>query len=232
MPNKPLAIVVGAEGNLGPIWADKLKEMGYKVFNMGLPVCDTTDTERLDIVIDGCIKDFGRPSVIVCNSAIDNPPKGEGSLWDNYDKILDVNLKGHFNVLSRILPNHVDRGCVVVMISSIMAHSGADYRRYKDVGLQNFTKPSAYNASKAGLMALAKCITTQYGQFGVRGVSLSFGPVDTGKFDPVFKERILRDIPTGELVTVDDLKASLEFVIKCKSFAGTDCLIDSGLLAW
>lgn len=232
MTNRKTAIITGTSGNLGPIWTEVLESLGMKVYGIDLPGTDISIKQEVDFAVKDCLDKYDRPSIVICNAAIDNPPKGEATLWDNYNNILNVNLKGHFHLLSQLLPGNVKHPCLVVMISSIMAHSGADWRRYADVGLPKFTKPAAYNASKAGLMALSKCITTEYGRYGIRGVSLSFGPVDTGKFDPVFKERILKDIPMGRLVTVDDLKASLIHAINNKSFAGNDCLVDGGLLSW
>lgn len=228
-----VAILTGSSGNLGPVWLETLKEMDYQVFEIDLPLYDITNIGLVKNAIDKCLRDYGKPSVIVCNAAIDNPPAEKSGFWDNYEKIIGVNLVGHLHLLSNLLPGNVAENAVVINIGSIMGHSGADWRRYKDIGLDDFTKPVAYNLSKRALIQLSQSITTEFGRFGIRSVTLSFGPVNTDKMNIKFKTRIAKDIPLGHLVSTDDLKRTLRWAIRTKSLAGSqDVLIDGGLLAW
>lgn len=223
-----VAIITGPTGNLGPVWVETCEEMGMIVDGLGLP--DTDIRTRQDY--QALYADM-RPSLIVCNAAIDNAPGGKSGFWDNYEDILEVNLKGHLHLLSELLPSGVENPFLVVFVGSMLGHSGADWRRYRDIGLQDFTKPIAYGLTKAAFIQAARAITTEYGHLGIRAVCLSFGPVDTGKFNPQFGDRIRRDIPTGRLVGKDDLKAALRFAVECDALAGTqDVFVDGGILAW
>lgn len=232
--NNRVALVTGHSGNLGPIWCKTLMEMGYRVIGLGLPYHNIADKKSVHAFIgdNKLDREENKPSVIVCNAAIDIPPQGESDFFEDYENIINVNLIGHLHLLKELLPDNVEKDCVVINIGSIMGHSGCDWRRYVDVGLNNFTKPVAYNLSKRALIQLSQSITTEYGEQGIRSVTISLGPVDTEKFNPEFKKRILQDIPLRKLVSKEDLQSALRFAIECKSFAGNDVLIDNGLLSW
>lgn len=231
--NDKVAIITGTSGNLGPVWVRTCEELGYKVFPIDIPVYDITEKDMVKYAVEKCLTFHGKPSLVVCNAAIDNAPGGSSDFFDNYERIIDVNLVGHIHLMKALLPDNVADDCLIVNIGSMLGHSGADWRRYRDIGLTNFTKPLAYGLSKAALIQMSRAITTEYGHRGVRGVTLSFGPVDTGKFNPEFGERIKRDIPTGRLVTPDDLAATLKFAIECKALAGTqDVFVEGGILSW
>lgn len=225
-----LAVITGPDGNLGPVWRETCEDMGMLVHGLGMPTFDIRDKQLVQGV-KSILPDL--PSLLVCNAAIDNAPGGASGFWDNYEQIIEVNLKGHLHLLSSLLPYHVDHPCLVIFVGSMLGHSGADWRRYRDIGLKDFTKPIAYGLTKAAFIQAARAITTEYGHLGIRGVCLSFGPVDTGKFNPEFGERIKKDIPLGRLVQKADLKAALKFAIECDALAGTqDVFVDGGILSW
>ena len=74
MIETPLAVVTGGSGQLGPIWCETLREMGYRIFNIDLPMFDVSDRDRMQYAAGRCIAVHGVPKVIVLNAAIDSPP--------------------------------------------------------------------------------------------------------------------------------------------------------------
>jgi len=233
LPNRigyssPLAVVTGGSGNLGPVWIDTLRGMGYRVHNIDLPQFDVSDRERMQYAANRCIAVHGVPSVIVLNAAIDAPPGSMATFHGNLDRIIDVNLKGAAWTVEAFLPAMIKEGRgVIVGISSIQAHAGSDWRNYEGT----FEKPCGYGMSKAALEQYARSLTVQYGRYGIRACCIGFGCYDSGKVDPVFSEKYLKNVPTGKLVSEQSARAALTFALTCPEFAGQACIIDGGYLS-
>ncbi len=216
------AFVTGKTGLLAPIWKETLEGMGYDVMMYGLPEDDVTDKEKLNKLAETYT-----PDVIVNNAAIDNSPDSKASFFGNCDKILEVNLIGAVNVCNAFIPKMKENGGVIVNIGSIMGYGGADYRNYED-----FDKPIGYNLSKWGLRGLTKSIAVQYGRHNIRSVTISFGPYDGGKLDPVFLSKFIHNVPLKRTVSRCSLEVTLKYAIACQELTGQDWRIDGGLGSW
>jgi NAD(P)-dependent dehydrogenase (short-subunit alcohol dehydrogenase family) len=118
-------------------------------------------------------------------------------------------------------------GGVIVNIGSIMGNIGADWRNYPE----GFEKPVAYNLSKAALVQMSRSITTQYGRYNVRGVTISFGPFDSGLTEE-FKEKFLKNVPLGRPISEESIRTSLLYAICCPELAGQQVLVDGGYTSW
>lgn len=227
--NSPLAVVTGPEGQLGPIWCHTLKDMGFRVHGIGLPLHDVSDRERVQYAAERTLRVHGVPAVIVLNAAIDNPPGSAATFHGNLEQIVKVNLLGACNVVEAFIPEMIKAGGgVIIGISSIQARVGADWRNYEG----DFEKPVGYNVSKAGLEQYARSLTVQYGRFGIRACCIGFAAFDGGKLDPVFLEKYLKNVPLGRPVSVASVKAALKFAVECPEFAGQTALVDGGYTAW
>ncbi len=222
---KKIAVLTGASGLLGPIWKHELNRMGYIVYSIGLPQFNVADILDVKRARDLCIRKVGVPEVIVNNAACDpKPSEGGGKFW-NYEQIIDVNLKGALNICKEFIP-HMKSG-VVVNIGSIMGNMGADWRNYPE----GFEKAVGYNVSKAALVQLSRSICTQYGRKGLRSVTISFGPYDSG-LNEEFKGKFLRNVPLGRTISEQSFRSSLRYAIECPEISGQQIIIDGGLLAW
>lgn len=226
------ALLVGYQGKLGPIWNETLQEAGAEVYGYGEPEVNFWGIAGGDInyVLDERLWDIRRqlraPDIIVYNAAIDTPPTvTDARFFTDWHKTLFVNLVAPGYIIDFFVPNMIERGKgVIVLIGSIMGHRAADWTNY----VPPFEKPVGYNCSKAGLRHLAPCLTRQYGHKGIRAVSISFGPVDTGKLSPEFLEKIKPKIPMRRPVSVTSLKQALLNACCCEDLAGTDVLVDGG----
>jgi NAD(P)-dependent dehydrogenase (short-subunit alcohol dehydrogenase family) len=218
------AIVTGASGNLGPVWVETLRGMGYFVHRFDLPERDITDEA---LMLDAAYW-LAPQDVIVLNAAIDNPPGSEATFHGNLERIIAVNLIGACNVVEAFLPKMIDNGGgVIIGISSIQAHVGADWRNYQE----GFEKPCGYNISKAGLEQYMRSQTCQSGRFGIRACCIGFGAYDSGKLDPVFLEKYLKNVPLGRPVSRQSAKAALRFAVECPEFAGQTVMVEGGYLS-
>lgn len=219
------AVVVGSAGNLGPVWVETLQKLGIDIlWEIDLPLWDVRNN-NLGHSIEQYSSVYGVPDILLCNQAIDNPPGTDCNFWSNMDEIINVNLLGTMRVCKHFIPLMIENGGgLIVNVGSIQGRIGADWRNYPE----GFEKPVGYNCSKAALEQLTRSICVQYGRYGIRAVTMAFGPYDNGKFDPVFKEKILKNIPVGRLVQKESLKATLRYVIECPELTGQTVLVDGG----
>lgn len=224
-----LAVVTGGSGNLGPVWIETFRGLGYRVHNLDFPQYDVTDEKRMTYAADRCMAVHGVPAVIVLNAAIDNPPGSVATFHGNIDRIIDVNIKGAVLTIKPFLPAMIKEGRgVIVGIVSIMGRIGADWRTYPE----GFEKPCSYGMSKAALEQYARSLTVQYGRYGIRACCIGFGCYDSGKVDPVFAEKYLRNVPLGRMVSYESAKAALTFAVTCPEFAGQTAMVEGGFLSW
>jgi NAD(P)-dependent dehydrogenase (short-subunit alcohol dehydrogenase family) len=195
---------------------------------LDLPAYDVSNKTNVNDFRDYVIGNGGEPTIVVNSAAIDNPPGSDATFWGNLKTILDVNIRGCANVAEAFIPTmRAKGGGVIVNIGSIMGNIGADWRNYPE----GFEKPVAYNLSKAALVQMSRSITTQYGRYNVRGVTISFGPFDSGLTEE-FKEKFLKNVPLGRPISEESIRASLLYAVCCPELAGQQVLVDGGYTAW
>jgi NAD(P)-dependent dehydrogenase (short-subunit alcohol dehydrogenase family) len=202
--------------------------MGFFVYGIDLPRSDITNRNQIANRKRECLERYGPPEVIVLNAAIDNPPGSEASFHGNLERIIDVNLIGACNVVESFLHPMIENGGgVIVGISSIMGHVGADWRNYPP----GWEKPVGYNLSKAALEQYARSLMVQYGRFDIRACCIGFGPYDGGKLDKEFIGKFLKNVPLGRPVSKESAKAALRFAVECPEFAGQTLMVEGGYLS-
>lgn len=221
-----LAVLTGISGNLGPIWSDILREHGAQLFPIDLPITDITDKEAVQIAQKICFERYGMPNILICNAAIDNVPGNlSNSIFDNWDRIIDVNLTGTKNVIEAFIGNmtYNKPPSNIIVIGSIFGNVAADYRNY-DEG----DKPAAYGAAKAGLMNLVKNIAVRYAYKGVLCNMLSFSAFDSGQHEPEFQKRFLSNVPIGRMWIKEDVINIFLAMATNTYMTGQQVLIDGG----
>jgi len=233
-----VALLIGHEGNLGPIWKETLENAGAKVWTWGLPQVDFIKMKSEDFYLDPEVyydQPDIFPDIIVCNAAIDLSPSMKSvRFMTDFEQIIQVNLTVHACIIDSFVSRMISKwrrtssNSVIVLIGSIQGYVGADWRNY-DGG---FEKPVAYNCSKAALQQLARSITVQYGRYGIRAVCPGFGPVETPKLSQEFRDKISPKIPMGRFVSKRSLQQTLLYACCCEDLAGEDWLVDGGYTKW
>ena len=120
---------------------------------------DVADEPQVDVMVQDLVARFGGIDVLVCNSGIgtsDSPDRVAEILAADWDRVLDVNLKGAMLPSKHALPvmRRRNKGSIV-FISSIR-------------GLLGNPSLASYCASKGGEVLLAKQMATDYAKDGVR----------------------------------------------------------------
>jgi NAD(P)-dependent dehydrogenase (short-subunit alcohol dehydrogenase family) len=99
-----------------------------------------------------------------------------------WDRVIDVNLKGSFLVSRHVLPAMLEAGGgSVVHVASVE-------------GLEGFEGGSAYNASKGGVVLLTRNMAIDYGRRGIRVNAICPGFIETPLFGDVFEQPGMQEI--------------------------------------
>jgi NAD(P)-dependent dehydrogenase (short-subunit alcohol dehydrogenase family) len=228
-----LAVVTGALGNLGPVWASALADAGMRVVGLdvraadGVEVADVTDRAALTAVLER----VGTPRVLVNNAGIDQPPDSGAAAGsdDDFLRVLDVNTRGTF-VASQVFGAAMQRagGGSIVNIGSLYASISPIPAFYDH--LPEFVKPPAYGASKAGVVQLTKWLARHLAP--VRVNALSPGGVRGGQ-DDEFLRKYTERVPLGRMAEPQDLVGPLLFLASDASryVTGHELRVDGGFLA-
>ncbi len=224
LTGKTAVVTGGTKGNLGPVWSETLKQAGAKVTELDLPDFDVTKDK-----IESACSWLKQVDILVNNAGIDNPPQPGASFFGNFSKIMEVNIEGAARMAEQVIPGMIKAGGgVIINIGSIQGNIGADWRNYPE----GFDKPVGYNCSKAALVQLSRSITTQFGRYGVRSVTISFAAYDGGKYNKEFMDKFLKNVPLGRPISKKSVQTALLFACCCPELAGQQVLVDGGYCAF
>lgn len=172
---KKVAVITGCNRGAGEGIRNQLLKNGYYVYGINRTktenieqinsykefICDVSDGQKVEEV---CKNIRGRIDLLVLNAGIRRFGKiSELSLQD-FSYSIDVNLKGPFYVVSKLLEQVKEAKGMIVFIGS---HAG----RYP------FGMGAAYCSSKRGVEALAECLMEEVRREGVKVVHLSLGAI-------------------------------------------------------
>lgn len=245
MTDRPLdgqtAVVTGALGQLGPVWARALAGAGARVAGVDIHEDGATELERdiaevggeyehhvgdvgeraqLDRVRDEVLERWGAPGVLVCSAGIDQPPDAASATrtidaipTEDFSRTLSINLVGTFHAIQAFGPAMVEAGRgSIVTIGSVYAGQAPDPSLYDHLEVDPpFLKPPAYGASKAGVVNLTRYFARLWGRAGVRVNTLSPGGVRAGQDDEFLRKYCAR-VPLGRMAEPDDLVGPLLFL--------------------
>lgn len=145
---------------------------------------------------------------------------------DDWQRDVDLCLKGTFLCTQAVLPGMLERGGgAIVNVASVNA--------FVHVGNE------AYSAAKAGVLSLTRSIAVRYGPRGVRCNAVAPGTVRTESWDarsrrdPAVLERVAGWYPLGRVGTPDDIAAAVLFLASDEAawITGAALPVDGGLLA-
>ena len=138
----------------------------------------------------------------------------------NWDRMMDVNLKGVFLLTQALLPAMiVERWGRIICLSSVVAEKG-------EVGA------IAYGTSKAGLSGFSRGLAKEYGRFNITSNVFQLGFFEAGlgaKLPEEKRARIVERIPSRRFGATRDIAAAIEFVMRCDYVNGSTITIDGAL---
>lgn len=185
---RPVAVVTGGARGIGEAIAEALIEAGYRTAVVdvnakaiaraeesqpardGLMVplqLSITDRPAVEQAMRTLAAEHGPIQVLVNNAGMTLPATFLDETDENWDRVVDVNLKGTF-VMSQVVARQMveARFGAIVNISSISAH-----------GVR--TGPPSYAAAKAGVEGLSRLMSVQLGPLGIRVNTVVVGTTAT-----------------------------------------------------
>ena len=187
--------------------------------HLGL-VADVTDKASCEAAAAAVLKAFGRIDVLVNNAGITQPVKTLEITGADYDRILDVSLRGTLYMSQAVLPAmRQHRSGSIVCISSVSAQRGGGI----------FGGPH-YSAAKAGVLGLARAMAREFGADNIRVNCITPGLIETditaGKLSDEKKAEIAESIPLARLGRPADVAGACVFLASDLSAYCTGITLD------
>ncbi|VWX55604.1 Uncharacterized short-chain type dehydrogenase/reductase y4mP [Burkholderiales bacterium 8X] len=183
-------------------------------------VADVTDKAACEAAAADVLRRFGRIDVLVNNAGITQPVKTLEITGADYDRILDVSLRGTLYMSQAAIPAmRAQQSGSIVCISSVSAQRGGGI----------FGGPH-YSAAKAGVLGLARAMAREFGAEGIRINCITPGLIETditaGKLSDEKKAEINATIPLARLGRADDVAGACVFLASTLSSYCTGITLD------
>lgn len=185
--------------------ASTLREKGYQAASFAV---DVADEEQVRQMVEFTVEKFGRLDFAYNNAGIQSPITNTTDLaLDEYEKVMDTNLKGVFLCMKYELRQIVkqNEGGKIVNCSSMG-------------GLVGLPGRSAYHASKHGVLGMTKSTALEYANRGINVNAVCPGVIHTPMVDRMMEtekramDEYIRDIPEGRLAESDEIADSVLFL--------------------
>lgn len=165
--------------------------------------CSVNDSESVKVMIDEIIKKFGRIDILVNNAGITKDGFMLRMTDEDFDRVIDVNLKGTFNCTKYVSKYMLkQKSGKIINISSVVGLSG-------NAGQVN------YSASKAGIIGITKSAAKELSSRGITVNAVAPGYVDTDMTKVLsdnIRNEILKNIPLQRMGNVEDISNCVAFL--------------------
>ncbi len=165
--------------------------------------CSVNDSESVKVMIDEIIKEFGRIDILVNNAGITKDGLMLRMTDEDFDRVIDVNLKGTFNCTKYVSKYMLkQKSGKIINISSVVGLSG-------NAGQVN------YSASKAGIIGITKSAAKELSSRGITVNAVAPGYVDTDMTKVLsdnIRNEILKNIPLQRMGNVEDISNCVAFL--------------------
>jgi 3-oxoacyl-[acyl-carrier protein] reductase len=166
--------------------------------------CDITKSSEVNGMVDQVRKRFGRIDILVNNAGIIRRGTIETVTEEDWDRVIEVNLKGTFNCCKAVVGIMKLQGYgKIINVSSIAGKMG------------DITSAPGYGPSKAGIDALTKTLARQLAQYGINVNAVSPHAIETemsAQWSEERRKEIVASIPLGRLGKPEDVAEAVLFL--------------------
>ena len=209
------AVVTGGGSGIGQAVAARLTKDGMKVATIDLNpsdhdaafIADVTDRAQVDEALTAIRKQFGPVTVLVNAAGLDSFKRFTDITFDDWQRVIDVNLNGIFHCVQAVLPDMIEAGWGrIINISSSSTHSGQPFM-------------AAYVAAKSAVNGLTKSLALEYGPKGITVYAVPPGFIDTPMLRTAESRGFLGDVqqniertPVRRIGKPEDISAACAFL--------------------
>jgi len=200
--------------------ADEIRRRGVRAVAVAADVRDPAAVER---AIAACASELGGLDILINGAAGNFICAAEHLSPNGFGTVVDIDLKGTFNVSRAALPHLKTRGGNVINISATLPYLGTMGQ-----------SPAA--AAKAGIDSLTRVLACEWGPYGIRVNGIAPGPIEGTEgvrrlTSESSRAAALANCPLGRMGTTDDIAhASLFLASDAASFVnGVTLVVDGGL---
>ena len=166
--------------------------------------CDVANEAQVASAVEKTVAAFGRLDAAFNNAGVQSPiteMADAGS--DEYDRVMDINLRGVWNCMKYELRRMREQGSGAVVNNSSIG------------GLIGLAGRGTYHASKHGVLGLTKSVALEYASRGIRVNAICPGTIETPMVtkmltnEPDAMKEIMRDVPIGRLGRPEEIAAAV-----------------------
>lgn len=212
---RAIAVALAKEGAnvvISDINKDLADQTAKEISSLGVKTLATKSNvanfEEVQMSIDEAVSAMGTIDILVNNAGITRDGLLVRMKDDDWDLVLDVNLKGTFNCIKAVSPLMMKKRCgKIVNIASIVGEMG-------NAGQAN------YSASKGGVIALTKTVARELASRNVMVNAIAPGFIDTEMTKNLSEEvrkKLSEQIPLGRLGSPEDVAAATVYLCSADS---------------
>ena len=205
---------------------DELRKISNKLNENGLSssyfACDVSNINNFKKLVDETVSKYDKIDILVNNAGITKDNLIMRMSEADWDKVIDVNLKGVFNGIKSVSRQMMkQRNGRVINISSI-------------VGLIGNPGQANYAASKAGVIGLGKAVAKELASRNITVNTIAPGYIETDMVDDIqeeAKENLFKQIPLGRIGNPADIATAVLYLASDEAsyITGQTIAIDGGM---
>ena len=185
--------------------------------------CNVADFDACSDFIKSVVKTFGKIDILVNNAGITRDGLVMGMSEEDFDAVIDTNLKGSFNCIRfasrQMMRKKYGRIINITSVSGVAGNAGQ----------------ANYSASKAGLIGLAKSVAKELASRNITANAIAPGFVKTEMTDVLsdeVKEAAMKQIPLGRFAEPEDIANAAVFLASdmASYITGQVLLVDGGMV--
>jgi peroxisomal 2,4-dienoyl-CoA reductase len=199
---------------------DELRALGVRAV---AKAADVRDPAAVNDAVSTTVSELGRLDIVVNGAAGNFICLAENLSPNGFGTVVDIDLKGTFNVSRAALPYLKAQGGSVINISATLPYLGTMGQAHA-------------SAAKAGVDSLTRTLAVEWGPQGIRVNGIAPGPIEGTEgvrrlTNEKSRESVLRQCPMGRMGTVDDIaNAALYLASDAASYVnGVTLVVDGGL---
>jgi 3-oxoacyl-[acyl-carrier protein] reductase len=195
-------VVCDLNSELAKNVAEEIRSMGRKAFSQKV---DVSKAPEVKAMVEHTLEEFGRIDILVNNAGICQVVSIDDMTEEDWDKVMDVNLKGVFLCSKAVMEiMKKQRSGKIINLGSIAGKVGG------------LTTGANHSVSKAGVMCFTKALARELAPFGITVNSVAPGIIETDMTRGITQGNFtnyVKSIPLGMIGKPEDVANAVAFLV-------------------